>query len=150
MADHAPDLILGADPVQGTARLLQIQARGKGNSVTDKRLSPDEIQVKRRRALIEKLKAGEIEDLRLFGMLRLGPAKIKYSPAFAYKAKGASLKRYEDILDRVPRQTLSIIKKAWRVWGPGVLVILAERKGQIKAIAKIQPEDESGDVDGNR
>ena len=118
--------------------------------MTTEKRDPEEIHKRRLRILINNVKRGAINNIQSHPMLRLGPARIKYSPSFSYDVKGESLKRYEDILDRIPRQTLAIIRRAWRVWGPGVLILIRERKGQIEEYAREYPEDASGDVDGNR
>jgi len=109
----------------------------------------DEQYKTRLRELVDQHKSKDIGTVCIYPALRIGPAGIKYRPPFGYDKPGEPLTIYEDILDRIPRSTLTIIKTAWKAWGPGMLVIMAERKGGMKEIARIAPRDHIEDKDGN-
>ena len=98
--------------------------------------------------LLEKQKAGEISELKLYPQLKLSDANIKYKPKFSYtSATGQRI--FEDFYDKDDRIYQRTINKLWRFYGFGKLQMM-RWKGEWQVVHYEITQDESGDVDGNR
>ena len=103
----------------------------------------------RYRYLMTEMKEGRITELCLFPKMKVGPARIPYTPVFSYRTKNGEM-IYEDFKGNTEGRILRIVKKMWLLWGEGRLQVIRRQGEEFKTTQYVLPEDENGDMDGNR
>ena len=99
--------------------------------------------------LQEELTEGRITELSIFPKMKVGPARIPYTPVFGYRAKDGQM-IYEDFKGNTQGRILRIVKKMWLLWGEGKLQVIRRKGEEFKVTQYVLPIDEDGEIDGNR
>ena len=108
-----------------------------GNTVYDSKLEMD-----RHRELQLLEQAGAITKLQLKPRLHLSEAEITYTPDYGYVQDGRQV--YEDAKG-FETERFRIIKRLWRIYGPGLLRITKRSKGgAIRTAQEIMGEGKVG------
>ena len=103
----------------------------------------------RHKYLRKELTEGRITELSVFPKMKVGPARIPYTPAFSYRANSGEM-IYEDFKGNTEGRMLRAIKKMWRLWGDGKLQVIWMKGDEFKVTQYVYPENDDGDIEGNR
>lgn len=103
----------------------------------------------RHKYLRGELSEGRITELSVFPKMKVGPARIPYTPVFSYRTKNGEM-IYEDFKGNTEGRILRIVKKMWKLWGEGRLQVIRRKGEEFKVTQYVQPIDDDGEIDGNR
>lgn len=81
---------------------------------------------------------GALEAVRFHPTVLLSPARIRYTPEFAYRENGAEV--WEDFFSE-PDPRFRDVAKLWAVFGPGELRVTGRRRGRFRTLRTITPRE---------